>query len=44
MDWKNNIQDQEETQADLKKELVKLHKKICGLLVSEKEITAKKKG
>ncbi len=32
--WKNNIQQQQQTQTDLKKELVKLHKKICGLLVS----------
>lgn len=44
VDWKNNIQEQEEAQMDLKKELIRLHKKICGLLVTEKELTAKKKG
>ena len=44
VDWKNNIQDQEDNLADLKKEMLRLHKKICGLLVTQKEIAAKKKG
>lgn len=36
--------DQEQKQTDLKKELNHLHKKICGLLTTEKEVSAKKKG
>lgn len=44
MDWKNNIEEQEQNQNDLKKELLRLHKKICSLLVTEKELAAKKKG
>lgn len=44
VDWKNNIADQEERHNDLKKELALLHKKICGLLTTEKEQAARKKG
>ena len=44
VDWKNNVSDQEQHHADLKKELNHLHKKICGLLTTEKEVAAKKKG
>lgn len=36
--------DQEQKHIDLKKELAHLHKKICSLLTSEKEVAAKKKG
>ncbi len=36
--------DQEQKQTDLIKELNHLHKKICGLLTTEKEVSAKKKG
>lgn len=36
VDWKNNVVEQEEKSNDLKKELTHLHKKICGLLTSEK--------
>jgi chromosome segregation ATPase len=44
VDWKNNVSDQEEQHADLKKELAQLHKKICALLTTEKELVARKKG
>jgi hypothetical protein len=36
VDWKNNISDQEQKNADLKKEMTMLHKKICNLLTTEK--------
>jgi uncharacterized protein YajQ (UPF0234 family) len=44
VDWNNNVADQEQKHADLKKELNHLHKKICSLLTTEKEVTAKKRG
>ena len=44
VDWKNDVSDQEQKLIDIKKELTHLHKKICGLLTTEKELTAKKKG
>ncbi len=44
MDWNNNVSDQEQKHIDLKKEMAHLHKKICGLLTSDKELTAKKRG
>lgn len=36
VDWKTNVSDQEQQHVDLKRELNHLHKKICGLLTTEK--------
>ncbi len=44
MDWKNKISDEEIRQADLKREMEELHRKICKLLTSEKEVSVRKKG
>jgi phage shock protein A len=44
VDWKNNVSDQEEHHNELKRELAQLHRKICSLLTTEKEVSARKKG
>lgn len=36
--------EQENTHNELKKEMNHLHRRICGLLTSEKEVVARKKG